>query len=89
MRVRIEAALCARGDAKDGSIALLRARQAETFGRAAVACSWAAEAFSEAMPLELVVVGVRGVLVVFDEIVGVVPADNVLDLVLSRFCVGK
>ena len=89
VRARVEAALCARGGVDDGGVVLLRARQAEALGRAAAACCRAADALDAGLPLEFIAADLRDVLTALDEIVGVVRGDDVLDVVFSRFCIGK
>ncbi|RLF05537.1 MAG: tRNA uridine-5-carboxymethylaminomethyl(34) synthesis GTPase MnmE, partial [Thermoprotei archaeon] len=49
----------------------------------------AAQVFSSEKPLELASVDIRESISLLEEIIGINPAEDMLDQIFSRFCVGK
>lgn len=89
VRDAIAAALRARVGETEGGLALLRARHADALQRAAEAAERGAAAALDALPLEYVAADLRDAVAALDELIGRVAPDDVLDVVFSRFCIGK
>jgi tRNA modification GTPase len=89
VRAAVEAALRERGEVDGDGVVVLRARQADALRRAAADCRRGADALLVGTPLEFVAADLRDAALALDEIVGVVGADDVLDVIFARFCVGK
>lgn len=86
----IAAALARKvGDEAPGGLALLRARHADALHRAADAARRAADAAEAPLPLEYVAADLRDAALALEEMIGRVAPDDVLDVVFSRFCIGK
>ncbi len=65
------------------------ARHADALQRAAEAAERGAAAALGGLPLEYVAADLRDAVVALDELIGRVAPDDVLDVVFSRFCIGK
>lgn len=77
----------ARGGGHD--LVVLRLRHADALARAADAGEAAASALLEGLPLELAAADLRDAIAALDELIGPVQAEDVLDEVFARFCIGK
>lgn len=88
LRAAIEAQL-ARRLGPDGGLVLLRERHAAALRAAAEATLRAATALVDDLPLEFVAADLRDAAAALDELIGTVVADDVLDVVFARFCIGK
>ena len=88
VRAAIEAVLRARLGAGD-DLVLLRERHASALRAAAEATRRAVEALHDDLPLEFVAADLRDAAGALDELIGTVVADEVLDIVFARFCIGK
>lgn len=73
----------------DGGLVLLRERHAAALRAAAEATRRAVVALDDDLPLEFVAADLRDAAGALDELIGTVVADDVLDIVFARFCIGK
>lgn len=69
--------------------ALINARHQEALLRAQAALEHAVCALREAVPLDLVAVDLRAATDAVGEIVGQTATEDLLDIIFSRFCIGK
>lgn len=69
--------------------ALINARHQQILLRARTALDHAVQALHESVPLDLVAVDLRAATEAVGEIVGQTATEDLLDIIFSRFCIGK
>ena len=71
------------------SVLVLEVRQGELIKKCADHIQEALNAISSGFPLDIISIDLRSAIDSLDEVIGENLAEDILDLIFSRFCIGK